>query len=80
MCLGVKAVRMKNSLLGLIANYEMGMIINVSDGIDLMWFGERIIFHIMVDNEHVWIEQNSVLGRFVIGYGDHSPTKKNLRS
>ena len=61
---------MKNSLIGLIAKYDMGMIINVSEGIDLIWFGERIQVHTMIDNEHVWIEQNSELDHFSIGFDE----------
>ena len=61
---------MINSLIGLIAQYDMGMIINVSEGLDLFWYGQRIQIHSMIENEHVWVEQNATLDRFVIGFGE----------
>ena len=60
---------MSELMASLIANYEMGVIFNVREGLDLFWAGERIQVHTMIENEHVWIEQNEELNRFVIGFG-----------
>lgn len=55
----------------LIENFEMGMMINVREGLDLFWSGDCIQVHTMIDNEHVWIEQNSELDHFAIGFDEH---------
>ena len=60
---------MSELMRSLIAHYEMGMIINASPGVDLCWIGDRIQTHSMIQDEHVWIEQNEELDRFVIGFG-----------
>ena len=60
---------MSELMASLIAKYEMGVIIGVRPGVDLFWMGERIRVHSMVENEHVWIEQNDTLDRFLIGFG-----------
>jgi len=62
---------MSGLLASLIVNYEMGMIINVREGLDLFWAGERIQVHMMIKNEHVWIEQNEALDHFAIGFDEH---------
>jgi hypothetical protein len=60
---------MSGLLASLILNYELGMIVNARDGLNLLWNGERIYVISEVENESVWVEQNARQDRFLIGFG-----------
>ena len=60
---------MSGLLASLISKYELGMILNAREGLNLLWNGERIFVISEVENESVWIEQNPELDLFLVGFG-----------
>jgi hypothetical protein len=60
---------MSGLLVSLISNYELGMMVNAREGLNLLWNGERIYVIREVENQSVWVEQNASQDRFLIGFG-----------